>query len=409
MAQGIEEQINTVERALGERMIEHALTVVRAWLNELGEHHPYEEAFHSIQSRYRQIFNAWMSSDDAHTDEELNALTGETYQLVDAVYADIRLRRGLSPSMHGYNPESIQSVMQYFSNCLRLQDADYQWLHDTLRSEDHSALGLIAVGALVSNLRECFTIDGMMAVLDGICSDREVVSEQCMAYMFTLLIHYDVRIDFFPQIQEAFIKALREVDEDGEHAFDVLCALVRSVHHRFTKIGEDSKELLEQMPDDLRTMLSMMGIDHGAPIVSWMPKSEQEYLEGLVQILPDTWLFDVLVGGDPHRMDLIAGTYLIIGHMDLLWDQPKLAEKYLVKALRQGSESPTDYINYGHCMLLKGDRIMAFENYKQARQLCKNSKEFLSLFRPDRPALVAHGVPVEQIYLIEDQMLKTEN
>ena len=63
-----------------------------------------------------------------------------------------------------------------------------------------------------------------------------------------------------------------------------------------------------------------------------------------------------------------------------------------------------DYINYGHCLLLRGDRMMAYENYRQARSMCKNAKEFYALFRPDRRQLVEHGVPVEQVYLIEDQL-----
>ena len=47
---------------------------------------------------------------------------------------------------------------------------------------------------------------------------------------------------------------------------------------------------------------------------------------------------------------------------------------------------------------------MAFENYKQARQMFHSVKDFYALFRPDRGVLVDHGVPVEQVYLIEDQL-----
>ena len=408
MAQTLEEQINTVERALGERMIGHALTVVRLWLNELGEHQPYEGAFASIERRYKEVFRAWLGSDDEQTDEILNGLTGETYQLVDAVYADIRLKRGLSPDMHGFNPEHIDSVMQYFSNCLRIREEDYNWLHDALRDEARSAMGLVAMGSLVSNLRECFTIEGMMAVMDGMLSDRELVAEQCMAYLFTLLIHYDIRIDFFPGIQEAFIKALREVDEEGEHAFEVLCALVRSTNYKWSQMTEGDKELIENLPDELRTMLSLAGIEYDMPIISWMPQSEREYMIGLVHILPDTWLYDVIVAGDSHRESIIAVNYLSIGQMDQMWDHPQAAEQYLIKVLREGKGSPKDYINYGHCQMLKGDRIMAFENYKQARMMCKKRADFLSMFRPDRNALMAHGVPIEQIYLIEDQMLNAD-
>jgi len=49
---------------------------------------------------------------------------------------------------------------------------------------------------------------------------------------------------------------------------------------------------------------------------------------------------------------------------------------------------------------------MAYESYRQARAMCKSPKEFFALFRPDRRELVEHGVPVEQVYLIEDQLLK---
>ena len=44
MNKELSDQVNTVERALGECMIETATTVIRVWLNELGENNPYEEA-----------------------------------------------------------------------------------------------------------------------------------------------------------------------------------------------------------------------------------------------------------------------------------------------------------------------------------------------------------------------------
>ena len=104
MAQTLDEQINTVERALGECMIEHALVVVRAWLNEIGEDNPFEEAFRGIEVQYKRIFQLWLTSDSEENEIALNKLTGDTYQLVDAVYVELRLKRGLSPRMHGFNP-----------------------------------------------------------------------------------------------------------------------------------------------------------------------------------------------------------------------------------------------------------------------------------------------------------------
>ena len=109
--------------------------------------------------------------------------------------------------------------------------------------------------------------------------------------------------------------------------------------------------------------------------------------------------------GEPERENILTQTYLRSGNRDLMWQHPDMAESYLVQTLRKGSDKPMDYINLAHCLMLKGDRMMAFENYKQARQLCKSSKEFFGLFRPDRRQLVDCGVPVEQIYLIEDKLL----
>ena len=128
-------------------------------------------------------------------------------------------------------------------------------------------------------------------------------------------------------------------------------------------------------------------------------------MSGLVQILPDTWVYSVLVGDDVERQQMMEICYLSIGRMDLLWDHTDRAEVWLRQRLRKGDADPLDYINYGHCLLLRGDRMMAYETYKQARQRCKSAREFFALFRPDRHQLVEHGIPVEIIYLIEDQMI----
>ena len=161
MAQSLEEQVAVVERALGECMIDTALVVVRSWLNEIGENNPYEEAYTSLQSRYRDLFSQWLNIDDPHADEELTKMTGEAYQLVDAVYADIRLKRGLSPEMHGFNGDSAQSVMHYFENCVRLRPEDYQWFHDILNDPNRTEVALIAVTGMAFNLRTCFSIDSL--------------------------------------------------------------------------------------------------------------------------------------------------------------------------------------------------------------------------------------------------------
>lgn len=372
MAQTLDEQVAVVERALGECMIETALVVVRSWLNEIGENNPYEEAFVSLQQRYRDLFTKWLNVDDPGAAEELTKLTGDAYQLVDAVYADIRLARGLSPSMHGFNPDSIESVMRYFENSVRLRPEDLAWFHDVINSPDRPEMGVIAVTALAHNLRTNFSIDVFLALIEGMTAENELAADMCIAQTCLLLVQYDVRIDFFPQIQDAFADTIATNDL-GEHVFDVLCAIMR-----------------------------------GEKVLKMIPGTDSEYVSEVLPLIAGTWLYAVLIEGSTSRERMLAYHGVQAGYREMMWGYPDVAEQVYLQVLRGGTDKPQDYINYAHCLLLQGDRMMAFENYKQARQLCGSSKEFFALFRPDRRQLVDHGVPMEHVYLLEDQLVQPD-
>ena len=406
MAQTLDDQIMTIERSLGERMIEHALVIVRAWLNEIGENNPFEQAFDDIYEQYQKVFDEWMTSDDPHREEMLDSLTGDTYRLVDAAYVALRIKRGLSPDMKGFNRENPQSVMHYFSNCLTITDEDCEWMMDAANDQDRAAIALMAVASLAKNVRECFNEKAMLALIRGIGCENAVVAEQCLANIILLLAHFDVRIDFFPGIQNAFVEAITDLEDDGEQAFQTLGALVMSIKTNWRDDIAKGKLKIEDLPEELQNMLEMTGEkDSMEGVASWIPASEQEYMQGIIQILPETWVYSAIMGDSGERAQQMAMTYLSVGHMDLLWDHIDEAEQWLVRHLRNGSTSPMDYINYGHCLLLQGDRMMAFENYHQARTMCKGAREFFGLFRPDRKALVDHGIPLEQVYMIEDMLL----
>ena len=402
MAHPIEEQINTVERALGERMITHALAVVRLWLNELGENNPYEETYSTIRAQYETLFEDWLTTEDPNREEKLDGLTGETYRLVDAVYVSIRIARGLSPDIYGFNGENPDSVMHYFSSCIRFKDRDFQWIREAMNDQSRASIGLMAVAALAKNLRECFSEPALLLLIEGIGAANHVVAEQCLANVLLLLAHYDVRIDFFPDLQAAFLDAIGENDND---AFETLCAIVRATKVSLRDMLAKKELSYEDLPTELQDLLSMTGSENDVSgIASWVPGSENEYMSGIVQILPDTWVYEILVGDNNERQRMMEVIYLAVGRMDLAWGHTDRAERWLIQRLRSEKATAMDYINYGHCLLLRGDRMMAYENYRQARSMCKNAKEFYALFRPDRRQLVEHGVPVEQVYLIEDQL-----
>lgn len=408
MAQSLEEQIVTIERSLGERMIGHALAILRVWLNELGEANRFEQFYLDIQQEYQELFDRWVSADDEGIDKELDRLTGNAYVLTDVVYAAVRLKRGISPVMHGFNENNLQSVMHYFSNHVHPDENDLNWLSSIIRDPNRGATALMAVSAISHGLRQCFSKDSILTLIDGINSGSDVIAEQCLSNGILLLAHYDVRIDFFPELQNAFADAIAEMNDDGEQAFQTLCSLVMATNDEWLKNLTVRELRAEDVPQELQSLLEQTGEDSSiSGIQSIITNTEKEYMRSIIDILPDTWVFSVVVGEGYERQSRMALTYLTIGRMDMLWENIELASRWLLEHLRKGSTSPKDYINYGHCMLLQGDRVMAFENYRQARQLCKSSKDFFNLFRPDRKALVDHGVPVEQVYLIEDQLLKS--
>ena len=411
MAQSLDDQIITIERALGERMIEHALIIVRSWLNELGENNPYEQAFNRIRASYGELFERWLTSEDPTLDEQLDQLTSNTYRLVDAAYVDLRLLRGLSPTIHGFNKEAPQSIMHYFSNCVRFSEEDWRWVSEIMQDSERSSEALMVMAALAKNIRECFSEQGIMVLIDGISSNNEIISQQCLANLILLFAHYDVRVDFFPDLQKAFADAILAMDDQGETAFQCLCAVVRSVKKNWMEQYKNGELTMEDFPQELQDLLALTGKQNDiTSVMSWLPASEQEYMQGLIEMLPDTWVYALIIGDDeehlnPQRAEAMALVYLSIGHMGLLWEHVEVASKWLLHHLREGKATPQDYINYAHCLMLQGDRMMAFEYYKQARQMCTSVKEFYSLFRPDRRALVDHGVPVEQIYLLEDNLI----
>ncbi len=371
MAQTLEEQISVAERALAECMIDTALVVVRSWLNELGENNPYEEAYNNLSEGQTKLFTKWLNVDDPAAEGELERLTGEAYQLVDAVYADLRIQRGLSPDMHGFNRDSVHSVMNYFTHCVRFRPEDLEWYHELLNREGSTEIAAVAVTALSQNLRRCFSLDAMLAMIDGMTAGNDMAAGLSAAYSMLLIVQYDDRIDFFPQLQDAFVNAVTEED-NGDRLFELLCTLIQN------------EQVMKIIPGH----------------------TDENYLPMIIPMIPHSWLYSLLIEGSTERERRLAYHMIQAGYRDQMWEYPDIAEKIYVEKLRGESRNPMDYINYAHCLLLRGDRMMAYEHYRQARQLCGTSKEFFSLFRPDRKQLVDHGIPIEHVYLIEDRLIR---
>ena len=402
-----EEQVNTIERSLGERMVNHALSILRTWLNELGESNPYEQAFSEIRSRYEGIYKRWLSTgDEEGHNADLDAITGDTYRLVDAVYVAMRLHRGVSPHMGTFNPGSAPSVMHYFAHSVEWKDSDIAWFSDVVNDKNRSSYALIAVTALSHNLREVFSEKAVYMLIDGVKASNAIVAEQCLANLIITCAHYDVRIDFFPELQDDILAVILATPELSLQSFETLCALIRAAKFNWLEAYAQGEAAFSDLPHEVQSLLEMTDAKNEMnSFASWIPASESEYLTSIVRILPNTWIFDTIVGDDERRNTTVSAVLLSVGIMDLAWDKLDQAEGWLLAILRRKSKEPIDLIHLGHCCLLRGDRLMALEHYRHARELCKEPRDFLTLFRPERKALVDRGVPLDEIYYIEDRLL----
>lgn len=403
--QSLEEQLDIVERALGERMINHAMVVARQWVTEIG-FGEYIERIQNLEQNYNYVFQYYLTTEDPERDALLDKLTSQAYALIDDVYVSLRLERGLSPRMQGFNPDNIQSVIHYFSSCIQLTDADYDWLIQAAHDQTSQATALLAASAIFRSLRDCFNQRTVSVLLDLLDSESPMLNSQLLAGFIFLFAHYDVRIDFYPDLQDKFAMAIG----DGEQAFQVLQTLVQQTASDMKISLNDIRSMLssEEIPEEIQSAIQDQLPDTDLPgeVVSFRPSSELDYLKGLIEILPNTWVYSLIVGDSDERAARMDILYLENGKMEHFSDHLADAEQVLLERLTSDKASPADYINYAHCCFIRGDRMMAYEYYREARTKSKNAREFFAIFRPDRRILVEHGVPVEQVYLMEDQLLR---
>ena len=395
-----------MEHAMTERMLNHAFVVLRQWAQELG-FAPYVDRIHSLEDNYKQLFDYYLIGEDPERDAIHDQLTTEVYRLGDEMYADICLKQGKAPEMHGFDRTNIASITNYFSSCMHLQEEDYDWLVEAANDPEQSSMGFVAVAALSANLRETFNEASLLTLIEIINAENQIVADQALASLILLLAQWDVRVDYFPQMQEAFVEKIG----DGERAFLLMRSLIRASNKSISEMVESEHITQEDIPDELQDMLgedtSGESVENMLSRLSKMvPKTEHAYMQTVVELLPQTWVFDLIIGEDEQREIAIDHIYLELGSMGFMWDNLDEAEDWLVNRLRSGSAKPQDYINYAHCCFLKGDKMMAFENYLEAKRLCKNTRTFFDLFRPDRKMLVEKGIPLEQVYLMEDHLLK---
>lgn len=465
----LEEQHNMLERALSECMLNHAFVILRSWLKDLAGVKQelavgsYMDRIRSLERSYDELFRFYLTTEDPERNAILENMTTEVYRLVDEVYADMRVLRGMSPQMYGFNPDNADSVINYFGSCVHLQDDDLDWLVRIAAQQEHAAMAMLASAALGHNLRMCFNEHAALALFRIASDGCSLVREQALAHVILLLAHYDLRIDLFPHLQDAFT----ELVGDGDDAFLTMAAMIKGSKVKIKEMLLSDDLDTDMLPESMREAFS--GVDSHLSIeqlAQWMPDDENTYMLEVISMLPDTWVFGELVNDDERR-EQIAMLYISIGMADIAFDGVLLgrldlctnhylsagmllhqglynealeaylelekeepdnahtqlrigwcallageydtAEQYMLQRLRSEAPEVNDYINYGHLCWLRGDRVTAYENYREARRIAGSAKHFMIAFRPDRRLLMERGIPLEEIYLMEDRLVNIRN
>lgn len=461
----ITQQYQTICRMLAQKMMRHADQVLRQWARQL-QNFEYFDRLSSLNQNYDYTFSFYLATPvhyegdpagamDDDRDTILSDMTRQYYQLTDEMYADLLLLNGRVPKMLGFGRDNRDSVLNYFSQCVRLRDEDLNWLLQIADEHDSSALAILATSAMALNLRvNGFQYEAFRNLIDLSMVSNTIVAEQALAQLILLCAVYDVRLDFYPELQEAIEQAVGE----GERAFAALLAIVDSAKPKHDML---EPEMIDALPEEIYQVL-----DADADTIEQKMDAEMEraqpFINEIVNILPGTWVFGVIVTNDTQR-EQMAKIYaeqlrneaafegILMGRQDLIHD-PELradyslynelyeealeqylaieekgyssarirfrigwcalmvgdlekAEQYMVARLREEHTWVEDYLNYAHLCFIKGDKVSAFEFYKQARERAGSAKRFKSTFCPDRRVLVDMGIPLQEVYLMEDRLL----
>lgn len=422
---------------LSQRMLLHAENILRQWAIQVGRQEFFDRIA-SLSSRYDATFQYYLStpvhydgdpncSIDDERDLMLDELTHEYYNLADDILTALALKEGTFPTMKGFDRESEESTMRYFSFAVPLQDEDLEWLEAECILGEREDMMVRLVSALAANIRQhVFSEKAVLCLIRCAQGPCEPIAYQAVAQLIMLLAYYDTRIDYYPAIQDAF----RDLVADGERAFALLCAVLSDDQSRDAapEIRELFRSTLEILPgtgvfsaicttDEQRQEVARLYVNLGM--------NEQAFDMSLLgrsdiitdrELLADYYVYNELYDDALTEYQYLidnglatSRTYFRAGWCALMVGDLEHAEQYMIRRLREPKPTTEDYLNYGHLCFVKGDKATAYEYYIEARRKAGSLRRFKDTFCPDRKVLADMGLPLQEIYLMEDRLVRVES
>lgn len=401
---------------LGERMLRHADSVLRGWANELNDL-SFFARLDRLQEQYDQSWQTYLTEtvNDGMAGEEvqraMNVLTHRYFLLSDELYDRIRLKRGEVPDMHGFGKDNVDSVTTYFARNLNRKNEDLDWIYSIAQDDDHQAMAVSAIAALAVNLKTGFWEEGVHLLLDVAELDT-LAGQQALAQAMLITALFDLRLDYFDEINDRWVALAEKKADITVAAMEALVGQSEVAEQLpetwiFSLICDTDEKRCRLAHEYLRRDMREQAFD-GCLMNRTDMCGTDDALRADMLLYDDLWdealgvYQDIVARGEdtPNVRFRMAWCALLTGDYTL-------AEKMMIARLRDTDNvRKEDYINYGHLCWLRGDRVTAYENYREARRLCKDLKEWKAAFCPDRKVISQLGIPLDEVYLMEDRLLK---
>lgn len=225
---------DSIERSMSGRMLAHAFALLDPLLIKQGDESLIARK-NSLMSDYNSLFDDFLLSKGDDTRQEmLDILVREAFLLWDELWlakqrsesTSYEVRELLKP--FDATISDAAGTFRYFW-LKTLEEQDYRMLQDIAKQPDTAIQALEAEAAMLLNLMRTFSQDGILCLLTLAGSEYpQEVRERAWVNVVLLLIHYDNRMPFFPEIQEQLQEQL--MAEDGEiYARTCLTCIVRTM------------------------------------------------------------------------------------------------------------------------------------------------------------------------------------
>ena len=278
-------------------MLGHALAVLRPVVMETGDA-SLADQLQSIQQNYRYLVDYFLSgTDDPRRSELIDAMIHDTYELLDEVFlahrmqnnTDYEFREMLRPEngvIPTYpDPESVDNANPTFRTMwLSKPDEEHLQLLRTLIADPAMEIeAYVAISGLTLSLLRSFSEKGFLALIEAATEQYDIpIRERAWVSVLLLLLVYDQRLRFFPDIVAA-VQDLLDSDDQRVFATTAMVCIVRTLgvdwaNQAFYSLQKSMTPLINKlMPKSMET--EKISQDELDDFTAHLDKDFQEILE----------------------------------------------------------------------------------------------------------------------------------